>query len=112
MSALFPLDNLLGVFLIGVILSSIIYGITWLQVYLYYTQHSSTDRIFLKGFVAALLALDSLHLTFLCHGLYIVSVANFGDFIADLHAPWTLVVRRSVSVGNERLCSFPETYCI
>ncbi|KAH9963510.1 hypothetical protein BC827DRAFT_114803 [Russula dissimulans] len=88
MSALFPLDNLLGAFLIGVILSSIIYGISWLQVYLYYTQHSERDGSFLKSFVAVLLVLDSLHLTFLCHGLYIVSVTNFGDYVADLHAPW------------------------
>jgi hypothetical protein len=28
------------------------YGFTWLQVYLYYTQHSSRDRMFLKCFVS------------------------------------------------------------
>jgi hypothetical protein len=62
------LDGLLGALLIGVVLSSMwvvmnlftmsvtqfcrIYGITWLQVYLYYTQHSSKDRTFLKAFVS------------------------------------------------------------
>ncbi|KAI0286212.1 hypothetical protein BC826DRAFT_941703 [Russula brevipes] len=92
------LDNLLGAFQIGVILSSIIYGITWLQVYLYYTQHSSRDKVFLKCFVAVLIALDTVHLAFLCHGLYILSVTNFGNFVADLQAPWTLVIQSIVGV--------------
>ncbi|KAH9958671.1 hypothetical protein BGW80DRAFT_1465156 [Lactifluus volemus] len=87
------LDNLLGAFLIGVILSSIFYGFTWLQVYLYYTQHSSRDRIFLKCFVAVLTALDSFHLVLLCHGLYVVLITNFGNIAADLHAPWSLVAQ-------------------
>ncbi|KAH9954882.1 hypothetical protein BJV74DRAFT_741647, partial [Russula compacta] len=82
MPALLDLDNLLGAFLIGVLLSSILYGFTWLQVYLYYTQHSSRDGIFLKGFalIPQSRALDSLHMALLCHGLYIVSVTNFGNF--------------------------------
>ncbi|KAN0121390.1 hypothetical protein V8E52_003286 [Russula decolorans] len=67
------LDSLLGAFLIGVILSSIVFGVTWLQVYLYYTQHSSRDTVSLKIFVAVLTALDSLHLALLGHGLYIQS---------------------------------------
>ncbi|KAI0247792.1 hypothetical protein BJV78DRAFT_892490 [Lactifluus subvellereus] len=93
------LDNLLGAFLIGVILSSILYGITWLQVYLYYTKHSSRDRTFLKYFVAVLTALDTLHLVLLCHGLYIVVVTNFGNYLADLHAPWSLVIQCIVGVS-------------
>ena len=29
-----------------------LYGVTWLQVYLYYTEHSSKDGAFLKSFVS------------------------------------------------------------
>ncbi|KAF8502938.1 hypothetical protein F5888DRAFT_1868366 [Russula emetica] len=79
-------------------LSSIIYGMTWLQVYLYYTQHSSKDSISLKIFVGVLIALDSLHLALLGHGLYIVLVTNFGNYLADRQAPWTLVVQSVIGV--------------
>lgn len=92
------LDNLLGALLVGVLLSSIVYGITWLQVYLYYTQHSSKDRPFLKCFVAILTALDTLHVALLCHGLYVASVTNFGNFLADLRAPWSIVAQVAIGV--------------
>jgi len=68
-------------------------------VYLYFTEHSSKDGVFLKSFVAILMVLDSIHLAFLCHGLYIAAVTNFGNFIADLHAPWTLVVQTILGVA-------------
>ncbi|KAH9075598.1 hypothetical protein EDB83DRAFT_2549282 [Lactarius deliciosus] len=86
MSAL--LNRLLGAFFVGVVFSSILYGVTWLQVYLYFTEHSSKDGAFLKSFVTALRVLDSIHLALLCHGFYIAAVTNFGNFLADLHAPW------------------------
>ncbi|KAF8266655.1 hypothetical protein EI94DRAFT_167849 [Lactarius quietus] len=85
MSAL--LNRLLGAFFIGVVASSILYGVTLLQVYLYFTEHASKDGVFLKSFVAMLMVLDSIHLAFLCHGLYIAAVTNFGNLLADLHAP-------------------------
>jgi len=75
-----------------------VYGITWLQVYLYYTQHSSNDRPFLKCFVAILTALDTLHVALLSHGLYIVSVTNFGNYLANLHAPWSIVAQVAIGV--------------
>lgn len=84
--------------MIGVILSSIVFGVTWLQVYLYYTQYSSRDSISLKIFVAVLTALDSLHLALLGHGLYIILVTNFGNYLADSQAPWTLVVQSIIGV--------------
>jgi hypothetical protein len=92
------LNRLLGAFFVGVIFSSILYGVTLLQVYLYYTEHSSKDGVFLKSFVAALMVLDSIHLAFLCHGFYISAVTNFGNYLADLHAPWSLVVQSLIGV--------------
>lgn len=67
--------------------------------YLYFTEHSSKDGAFLKSFVAALMVLDSIHLAFLCHGFYIAAVTNFGNFLADLHAPWSLVVQSIIGVA-------------
>ncbi|KAJ7235189.1 hypothetical protein C8J57DRAFT_1376279 [Mycena rebaudengoi] len=68
--SLFPVDNLLGPWLIGVIVSSIVFGVTCLQIYLYYTKYSSRDSKFV----------DTLHLVLISMAFYETTVTNFGDF--------------------------------
>ncbi|KAI9437255.1 hypothetical protein H4582DRAFT_337298 [Lactarius indigo] len=55
MPALIPVDDFHGALLIGTVLSSILYGVTWSQVYSYYNNHCSRDRWPLKSFVAFLM---------------------------------------------------------
>ncbi|KAH9044586.1 hypothetical protein EDB85DRAFT_470596 [Lactarius pseudohatsudake] len=98
MPALIPLDNVLGVFFLGVVLSSILYGVIWLQVYSYFTQHCKGDRLFLKCFVALLLILDTLQLALVVHGFYVSGVTNFGDYLADSRPPWSLKVQTLIGV--------------
>ncbi|KAH9004124.1 hypothetical protein EDB86DRAFT_2886804 [Lactarius hatsudake] len=86
MPALIPLDNVLGVFFIGVIFSSILYGVIWLQVYSYFTQHCKGDRLFLKCFLALVV-----------HGFYVSGITNFGDYLADLRPPWCVDYPTSLS---------------
>ncbi|KAN0132714.1 hypothetical protein V8E53_009385, partial [Lactarius tabidus] len=50
-----PVNNTLGALLIGTILSSIIYGVTLLQVYSYYNSHCSRDWWPLKPLVVFLI---------------------------------------------------------
>ncbi|KAH9021492.1 hypothetical protein EDB84DRAFT_531426 [Lactarius hengduanensis] len=64
MPALIPVHNTLGALFIGTVLSSILYGVTWLQVYSYYNSHCSRDRWPLKFFVAFLMLVDSANLVF------------------------------------------------
>ncbi|KAJ7306786.1 hypothetical protein DFH08DRAFT_901700 [Mycena albidolilacea] len=66
-----PLGSLLGPWLIGLVVSSIVFGITCLQVYL---------------------ILDIVHVTLLTISYYVTSVDNFGDFEAISTAPWSLPV--------------------
>ncbi|KAF7341362.1 hypothetical protein MVEN_01872700 [Mycena venus] len=87
-----PLDNILGAWFIGLVISSVIFGVTCLQVYLYYTKYCSRDKLFLKSFVGVLMFFDTVHLSLLSMSYYEVSVTNFGDFIALAKAPWSLVV--------------------
>ncbi|KAJ7261069.1 hypothetical protein C8J57DRAFT_1336979 [Mycena rebaudengoi] len=68
--ALIPVDDLLGPWLIGVIVSSIVFGVTCLQIYLYYTKYSSRDSKFV----------DTLHLVFISMAFYESTVTNFGDY--------------------------------
>ncbi|KAH9164263.1 hypothetical protein EDB89DRAFT_438295 [Lactarius sanguifluus] len=55
MPALIPVDDVHGALLIATVLSSIIYGVTWSQVYSYYNSHCSRDRWPLRSFVAFLI---------------------------------------------------------
>ncbi|KAI0312786.1 hypothetical protein OF83DRAFT_1027102, partial [Amylostereum chailletii] len=81
MPSLIPLDNILGVAYIGIIVSTAVYGITCLQVYLYYTEHSENDGCFLKTFVAVLMVIDSIHVMLVSASYYHYTVTNFGDYI-------------------------------
>ncbi|KAI9440968.1 hypothetical protein H4582DRAFT_1509785 [Lactarius indigo] len=87
MPALIPVHNTLGALFIGTVLSSIIYGVTWLQVYSYYNSHCSRDRWPLKCFVAILMLVDSANLFFVVYTTYHVSVTNFGDYLSNAFNP-------------------------
>ncbi|KAF8257346.1 hypothetical protein EI94DRAFT_1759082 [Lactarius quietus] len=90
MPALIPVDNTLGALLIGTILSSIIYGVTLLQVYSYYSNHCSRDQWPLKCFVAFLTLVDSVNLAFIVYTSYYIGVTNFGDYRSIEFVPWSL----------------------
>ncbi|KAI0316898.1 hypothetical protein OF83DRAFT_1172450 [Amylostereum chailletii] len=87
------LDNTQGALLIGLVLSTAIFGITCLQVYLYFTEHSAGDGHFLKLFVAFLLALDTLHVALVSLCVYHYTITSFGDFKALGRATWSLNIQ-------------------
>ncbi|KAK6991907.1 hypothetical protein R3P38DRAFT_3227330 [Favolaschia claudopus] len=91
--SLIPLDNTLGAWLIGLIVSSVLSGITCLQVYLYFTKSSSRDRTILKTFVMGLFLLDTFHLSLVSHSMYSVVVTNFGDYVQLGIIPWSLLLQ-------------------
>ncbi|KAJ7859401.1 hypothetical protein B0H13DRAFT_2075208 [Mycena leptocephala] len=95
-ASLMPLHDFLGAWLIGLILSSVLFGVTCLQVYRYFTKHSARDSIFLKNFVALLCAIDCLHLALVSHSFYSATVINFGDYVKLQTPPWSLLVQMDV----------------
>ncbi|KAN0135513.1 hypothetical protein V8E53_006792 [Lactarius tabidus] len=88
MPALIAVDNTLGSLFIGTVLSSIVYGVTLLQVYSYCNSHCSRDRWPLKSLVAFLLLVDSVNLVFANHVTYYMTITNFGDYLQIM--PWSL----------------------
>ncbi|KAK6988062.1 hypothetical protein R3P38DRAFT_3374307 [Favolaschia claudopus] len=97
-ASLIPLDNLLGAWLLGVIFSALLFGVTCLQIFLYFTKYGTRDSVFLRIFVIFLFALDTLHLALVSHSIYHTVVTNFGDYVALRKAPWSLLVE--VMIGN------------
>ncbi|KAF8187610.1 hypothetical protein K438DRAFT_1972750 [Mycena galopus ATCC 62051] len=92
-ASLIPLDEFLGAWLIGLILASVLYGITCLQVYLYFTKYGSRDTVFLKCFVTVLIVFDTLQLALLSHSFYFDTVTNFGDYVQLTKPPWSLLIQ-------------------
>ncbi|KAH9021675.1 hypothetical protein EDB83DRAFT_2527669 [Lactarius deliciosus] len=96
MPALIPVDDFHGALLIAAVLSSIIYGVTWLQVYSYYNSHCSRDRWSLKSFVAFLMLVDTANLAFVIYTTYQLIVTNFGVYLPTEYAPWGQAKRISL----------------
>jgi len=70
-------------------LATTIYGISILQVYLYYRNYHA-DRASLKSMVALLFLLDTLSTIFVAHSLYTFYVLNFEKSPAvELIIPWS-----------------------
>ncbi|KAH9033529.1 hypothetical protein EDB85DRAFT_1112439 [Lactarius pseudohatsudake] len=88
MPALIPMHNTLGALFIGTVLSSIVYGVTWLQVYSYCSSHCSRDRWPLKSFVAFLMLIDTANLVFCIYTTYQFGVTIFGDYRDIASDPW------------------------
>ncbi|OCH85835.1 hypothetical protein OBBRIDRAFT_890908 [Obba rivulosa] len=81
-------SNQLGPYLLGTILSSIIYGITCIQVYIYY-RYNQRDSKALKITIGVLWVLDTLHQLFSIIAVYDLAVTNFGNEAALGFPPWS-----------------------
>ncbi|KIM81812.1 hypothetical protein PILCRDRAFT_491229 [Piloderma croceum F 1598] len=92
MPSVVPLDKFLGASLIGIIISAVIYGITCMQTYLYYTKYKRNDRWTMKLVVALLWVLDSLHLVLIAIMIYYYTISNWGDVIVLIRTTWSLEV--------------------
>ncbi|KAJ7649471.1 hypothetical protein DFH06DRAFT_1193256 [Mycena polygramma] len=91
------LNNLLGPWFIGIMISSIIFGVTCLQMYLYFSKFSAKDPVLLKAFVAFLLSMEILHVVLLGVSYYTASIINFGNFVEIFLGPWSL--RAQIVIG-------------
>ncbi|KAH9024125.1 hypothetical protein EDB84DRAFT_447086 [Lactarius hengduanensis] len=91
MPAIIPVDNTLGALFIGTVLSSIVYGVTWLQVHSYYSAsgHSSKDRWPLKSFVAFLMLVDTVGLALCIYTTYHFGITSFGDYRSLITDIWS-----------------------
>ncbi|KAF7308139.1 hypothetical protein HMN09_00661500 [Mycena chlorophos] len=96
--ALIPIDNILGAWVIGLIISSAIWGVTGLQIYHYFTKFSTRDGPFLKSFVCALFLVDTLHLSLISEAFYVAAITNFGDYLSLGEVTWSQIAQIPVGV--------------
>jgi len=74
----------MGASLIGVFISTFLYGITTLQTFLYYEKYWQKDGRGMKYTVLLLWLLETLHTALACAFMFRLLVLNFGDFPALL----------------------------
>lgn len=97
----------LGPLEIGVLLSSVVFGVTCLQCHLYFVERSANDPPALKCLVAVLMALETIYTVSLYHILYFYSVQSFGDVEKFGVVLWSFVLQRFVSCF---LCTITQCF--
>lgn len=85
------LDNTLGVILIAEIMVAMLFGITSVQIYVYFHRNPK-DSSFMKRTIFFLWILDGLHLAFTSHSVYHYAVTNFMNPLALTQCPWSFAV--------------------
>ncbi|OBZ79896.1 hypothetical protein A0H81_00123 [Grifola frondosa] len=68
-----------GATLIGILISSVLYGFTSFQTYLYFIRFGKNDRRLLKCMVAFIWVLETLHEFLVSHYLYWNLIVNYGN---------------------------------
>ncbi|KJA22398.1 hypothetical protein HYPSUDRAFT_121882, partial [Hypholoma sublateritium FD-334 SS-4] len=86
------LDSTLGAAFLGAISAAILYGVTSVQAFLYFSDCKQDGR-WLRGMVGGFLILDTVHIAFTAHGLYFYLVTSFGDYTVLLSPTWQVLRR-------------------
>ncbi|KAJ4496903.1 hypothetical protein C8R41DRAFT_761230 [Lentinula lateritia] len=106
------IDNTLGAVFIGIVGATFVFGITTLQVYMYY-HHYQRDSYLHKLAVAVLWSvkiLDTFHLVLIVHATYHYAVKGFGDASNMAFIVWYVCTfYRSLSLLC-KLIKFPSLY--
>lgn len=84
-----------GAFLIGIIASSCLFGVTCTQTWYYYTRYS--DGTVLKVMVGTIWTLEVLHLAFGSHAIYYYVILHYGDPAALTEVTWSVSLNVSVT---------------
>ncbi|GAA5880013.1 hypothetical protein JCM8547_004848 [Rhodosporidiobolus lusitaniae] len=85
--ALPAMDNSIGAFMVGTILSIFLAGITSVQAFEYYDHFGRKDRKLIVGLVSFLLVCDLFHTAISCYTLW--TVTNYMNPAALVKSPWS-----------------------
>ncbi|KAJ7624395.1 hypothetical protein FB45DRAFT_82585 [Roridomyces roridus] len=111
LSSLVPetLENTLGAFFFGVIFSCILFGVSSLQVYLYF-HHYPNDGLLYKSSVGILWILDALHISLIIYSSYYYGVLGFGDAQRLIVVIWPIKLTTALNVVVVLLVQSMYTY--
>ncbi|KAI0253248.1 hypothetical protein BJV78DRAFT_222799 [Lactifluus subvellereus] len=91
------LNNTMGMLLIGLIFDTMLYGIVFFQMYLFFTN-GVRDKTSLRVLVAVLWILDTLQLALLSHAMYYFLILNYARPETLAFSVWSLDLEIAPSV--------------
>lgn len=83
------LDLSIGIVEVGILFSSVLYGIATVQAFLY-TERNFKDPLYLKTMVGLVWVFETMHTIFIWVLLYGLTVTNYGNSSAINDTPWSL----------------------
>ncbi|KAL0954095.1 hypothetical protein HGRIS_005241 [Hohenbuehelia grisea] len=84
------LDNTIGAAFVGVIVASLLLGVSLLQTWYYFATQN--DRPAVRILVAAVTVFDIVHQALISHAVYTYSITNFNNPAALSNLVWSLLV--------------------
>lgn len=92
-------QDILGALYVGAIIAAVLFGITNLQVVIYYKDYPN-DWWLYRYSVVLLWVLDLLHVALSSHALYFYLINIYGDFAAVMeNNTWSMKLQLAVNVG-------------
>jgi len=83
-----------------------IYGISLLQMYIYYMNYPR-DQLWIKAMVAVLVILNSLHTWMTCHTVFHYSILSYSNPLSLIDGEWSVYVANALGVP---ICSIIQMY--
>jgi len=106
-----PIDNTFGAILIGVVVAAILYGITNLQTYWYYSQFPE-DSQGTRTLVFVIWLLDTLHIGLVLKAIYYYVITNYANPSGLEDGHWSLFTSVAVNFVISLLVQSFFTYQI
>ncbi|KAK0487955.1 hypothetical protein IW261DRAFT_1558999 [Armillaria novae-zelandiae] len=99
------LGTTIGAALVGAMLSSLLFGITVLQAFIYYRDYPNDWKLY-RYSVGILWVLDAFHLSLTIHAIYHYTVDSFGNFAALGNVVWSFKVRATLGLVEDTSTNF------
>ncbi|KAL0566129.1 hypothetical protein V5O48_015890 [Marasmius crinis-equi] len=94
-------DNTLGAILVGGLAATALWGITCVQTFSYFHNHSARDKGLFKTLIAFLWVLDTFDTVLNCHILYFYLVSNYNNPLAIALPVWSVLIHVAItSISN------------
>ncbi|KAL0950565.1 hypothetical protein HGRIS_007367 [Hohenbuehelia grisea] len=111
------LNNTFGAVLVGVLISSLLFGVTCVQAWRYFQVYQ--DRQYIRVMVASVMLvtsnsertskltansihrrlMEAVHLALVMHAIYYYLVSNFGNLLALINSSWSIIWLVGITAG-------------
>ncbi|KAJ7067956.1 hypothetical protein C8F01DRAFT_1246510 [Mycena amicta] len=86
------LDNTIGSSFVGVVAAAVLFGVSCVQTWFYFSRYGSTDVWYIKALVLVCLTFDTLHQTLISHTVYWYTISNFNNPGALSMLVWSILL--------------------